>query len=156
MTVLAYLGSQCTEFNAAGWTCWFLCPFICSRLPGLMRFRDYYKEQHTILCKSRNKRDRDPGNYYTSVRGRQHKPCTGVCVACSLQGRPKKGETGDCPQRICPGKPNSHFRILLWRFMTTALIWRHLDKFGDKKLAVASRQSTVSHFLFYLGTSDKK
>jgi hypothetical protein len=28
IVVLAYLGSQCTKFHAAGWTCWLWCPFI--------------------------------------------------------------------------------------------------------------------------------
>jgi hypothetical protein len=40
MIILAYLGSQSTKFHAAGWTCWFLRPFIWSRVPGLMPFRD--------------------------------------------------------------------------------------------------------------------
>jgi hypothetical protein len=40
MIVLAYLGSHCTEFHAAGWTYWFLRPFIWYRVSGLKRFRD--------------------------------------------------------------------------------------------------------------------
>jgi hypothetical protein len=40
MRVLAHLGSQWPKFHAAGWTCWFLGPFICSRVSGVMRFRE--------------------------------------------------------------------------------------------------------------------
>jgi hypothetical protein len=36
MIALAYLGSQCAPFHAAD----LLCPFIRSRVSGLMRFRD--------------------------------------------------------------------------------------------------------------------
>jgi hypothetical protein len=39
MIVLAYFGSQCTTFHVAEWPCWFLRPFIWSRVSGLMRFR---------------------------------------------------------------------------------------------------------------------
>jgi hypothetical protein len=35
-----YLGSQCTKFLAAGWTCRFFTSFVRSSVSGLMRFRD--------------------------------------------------------------------------------------------------------------------
>jgi hypothetical protein len=40
MIVLAYLRSQCTKFQATGWTCWSLRPFIWSSISGLMKCRD--------------------------------------------------------------------------------------------------------------------
>jgi hypothetical protein len=40
MILLGYLGRQCTKFNAAGWTCWFLRPFILSHVSCLMRFHN--------------------------------------------------------------------------------------------------------------------
>jgi hypothetical protein len=53
-------------------------------------------------------------------------------------------------QRICPGKPNSQFFILLWRFTETAWKWAKTSPrtLGTKELAVASRQCTVSHLSF--------
>jgi hypothetical protein len=40
MIVLAYVGSQCTKFQGAGWRCRFLCPFIWNHVSGLMWFCD--------------------------------------------------------------------------------------------------------------------
>jgi hypothetical protein len=77
MIVLAYLGSQCTTFHAAGWPCGFFTSFC---LESCMRFRDGSgtgtASVHQLLCKSRKKCDRDPGNDRTSVRGRKHEPYT--------------------------------------------------------------------------------
>jgi hypothetical protein len=50
---------------------------------------------HHILCKYRRKCDGDPGNEWTSVRGRKHKPYTGVCMTCPNSPRPKKDEIGE-------------------------------------------------------------
>jgi hypothetical protein len=38
MVILAFLGSQCKKFHAAGWMCWFFTSFHLSRVSGLMRF----------------------------------------------------------------------------------------------------------------------
>jgi histone-lysine N-methyltransferase SETMAR len=52
MIVLAYLWRQCTKFCAAGWTCWFLHPFIWSCVSDLMRFLTADQMlQHVNICK---------------------------------------------------------------------------------------------------------
>jgi hypothetical protein len=57
---------------------------------------------------------------------------------------------GYCSQRIRPGRPNSQLRMLLWCFEAIVKMCEDFaPKFGDKKLAVGSRQRTVSHFLFH-------
>jgi hypothetical protein len=51
----------------------FLHNFISICVSVLRDFAmDSAKEKHPILCNSRKKCDRDPGNDYTSVRGRNH------------------------------------------------------------------------------------
>jgi hypothetical protein len=52
---------------------------------------------------------------------------------------------GDCSQRICPGRPNSQFCILLWHFTMNAVT------LVTKELAVAAWQCTTSFFLFHQG-----
>jgi hypothetical protein len=52
MIALVYLGSMCSEFHAAGWICWFWCPFIWSHVSGLMWFLTAdQKQQHVNICK---------------------------------------------------------------------------------------------------------
>jgi hypothetical protein len=63
---------------------------------------------------------------------------------------------GDCSQGICPGRPNSQFCVLLWRFTATA--WK-CAKNSHRTLAtkeLASWQLTVSHFHFHQGIFDPK
>jgi hypothetical protein len=116
--VLAYLGSQCTKFHAAGWTCWF---FMLSHLESCI-LPDPGKSTTETLAMIRQ------------AFGEESMSRT-LVMACSVEGRLKKetGEKqsqghsrhslwqqGDCSQRICPGRPNSQFRILLWHFTATA------------------------------------
>jgi hypothetical protein len=58
---------------------------------------------------------------------------------------------GDCSQRICPGRPNSQFRKLLWSFTMTA--WKCAKTSSrtsvTKELVLSSLQRTVSHFIFH-------
>jgi hypothetical protein len=88
----------------------------------------------------------------TSVRGRKHEPYT----ESPDSPRPVKSKVhslwhqGDCSQRIHPGRPNSQFRILLWRFTVT--VWKCVKTSSrtlvTKDLTVASWQHTISHFIF--------
>jgi hypothetical protein len=88
--------------------------------------------------------------------------------------RPKKGETseeqsqkhvhhfiwhqGDCSQRICPGRPNSHLLILMCLFTATALNCARTSPrtLATKELAVVSRLRTASHFILHKGIIDQK
>jgi hypothetical protein len=55
---------------------------------------------------------------------------------------------GDCSQRTCPGRPNSHFGILLWHFTALALKCAKISHrtLWTKKLVVASIQHAISLF----------
>jgi hypothetical protein len=58
-----------------------------------------------------------------------------------------------CSQRICPGRLNSQFYMLLWHFVMT--VWKYAETsprtLATKELAVVLWQCTVSHFLFRQG-----
>jgi hypothetical protein len=48
MLILAYLGSQCTQFHATGLICWFL-RYIRNSVSSLMRFRGGSDSVHQIF-----------------------------------------------------------------------------------------------------------
>jgi hypothetical protein len=62
MIVLAYIGSQCTKFHAAGGPSDFLRPFIWSHVSLCDFAIDLTNEQHHILCKFWKECDGDPSN----------------------------------------------------------------------------------------------
>jgi hypothetical protein len=163
MIVLAYLGSQCKKIHTAGWKCWFLRPFSWSRASVLTR---WIRQKNSIkFCANLGKVRRRPWQWLDNRSGKK---------AWAIHGKSKPTETekgktgeeksqehahhflwhqGDCSQRIHPHRPNSQFRILLWRF--TAIAWKCAKTsprtLATKRLAVAWRQRTVSHFLFHQG-----
>jgi hypothetical protein len=136
MVVLAYLWSQCTKYHTAGWMCWFLLPFILSRVSGLMRLRDGSDKRtarkRQILCKMRWRPWKRLDKH---SRKKAWAIYMGAWMARPNSTRPKKADRwreksrashyllwhrGDCSERIGPGRPNSQFRIL-WCFMVTPL-----------------------------------
>jgi hypothetical protein len=50
--ILAYLRSQCRKFHEDGCHAQFLCPFIWSRLSGLMRFCNGSDKGTAIKCRT--------------------------------------------------------------------------------------------------------
>jgi hypothetical protein len=72
-----YIGSQCKEFHAAGWTCLFLSNFTWSLVACLLGFHDGSDKgtasNFVQISGGGGKCDGDPGNDQTSVRGRKYK-----------------------------------------------------------------------------------
>jgi hypothetical protein len=102
-----------------------LQPFIRNPVSVLMRFRDVGTVHvHQILCKSRKKYIREPGNDETSARERKYESYTESPKSpAPNKARPVKIKVksilitflwheGECSQRIRPGRPQSRFRIL--------------------------------------------
>jgi hypothetical protein len=94
-------------------------------------------------------------------------------MACSAQGTPKKARKVKRKSRACSSfyfmsrglfSNNSFWHAKQSISHTTVTFYGDYVKicedfapnFGDKKLAVASRQRTDSHFLFHQGYSDEK
>jgi hypothetical protein len=107
---------------------------------------DPTKEQHQILPKSRKKCDGDPDNDSTSVRGRKNEPYMETPKSMS----PKKAR--DVKSKVV--------RSMLIIFVDIKGVVHHdwvkmcqdfAPYFGDKRTGAASRQCTVSHFLFHQG-----
>jgi hypothetical protein len=97
---------------------------------------------------------------------RECEPYTGVWMECPFSPKLKQAShaknkvksmliiffyiKGYYSQRVLPGRPNSQFRILLWRITATAKKCAKTSPWTlvTKELAVASRQRTALHFLF--------
>jgi hypothetical protein len=140
-----------------------LCPFIWRCLSGLERFCDGpHKGTASNVVKMSGKVQRRPSQWLDKRSGKKAR-------ALNVKSKftdTEKGKTGEeqsqehthnflrnqgyCSQRIRPGKPNSQFRITLWRFTVTA--WKCAKTctrtLATRELDVASQQRTVSHFLF--------
>jgi hypothetical protein len=101
--VLAHLESQCTNFHVAGWTCRFLRPFIWCRVSGRWDFAmDPAKEQHHILCKSRDKCDRKTLTMVRQAFGEESISRTRVFKwHVRFRGRPKKARQWRAKSRSC-------------------------------------------------------
>jgi hypothetical protein len=72
MVILAYLGSQCTKFNRAGWTCWFLksfylepCIWTDVTLPRILTADQ--KQQCVNICKELHQIASDDATFLSRV-----------------------------------------------------------------------------------------
>jgi hypothetical protein len=129
MIVLAYLGSQCTKFYAAGWLADLLCPFIWSRCNFAM---DLTNKQWVCIkfCANLRKSAIETLEVIRQVFGEENRSCTWkVQTRRDLKRwdrlRVKSRAFSSfsmTSQRIRPGNPNSQLCILLWHFMVT--VWK--------------------------------
>jgi hypothetical protein len=161
MVVLAYLGNQCTEVHAAGWTCWLLRPFLWSRASGLMRLRNGSDKGRTSNFVQISEKGRRRPWQWLDKRS--------VKEAWVQHGKIKLSET----EKGETGEEQSHERSHLFYFFDIkGIVHKEIvmanqpvdspataskcaknssQTLGTKELAVASRQRTVSHFLFHQG-----
>jgi hypothetical protein len=164
---VAALGVSVQNFTQLGGRSDFLSPFICSRVFGLMRFcvvSDFECASNFVHLSGKVQRRpwqwldkrcekkawdiyiRKVQTHWDRKRWDRWRAKSRECLSFYLISR-------GCSQRIRPGRPNSQFRKLLWRF--TAIAWKYAKTspgtLVTKELAVASWQRTVSHFFFCLG-----
>jgi hypothetical protein len=136
-TVLAYFESRCTEFNAAGWMCWFstsfymesslwlkavswwilqrICTKFCVNLGKARRIFSGH-EKYTYYYDSEKKQQPSHGNSLNAPR---------LIIAISVKRKVKSllavfWHKGECSQRILPDRIVSQFRILRWSCTATA------------------------------------
>jgi hypothetical protein len=168
MIVLAYLGSQCTKFHTAVWTCWFFTSFYlesciwpdaiswwilqrisikcCANLgkcgtETLEMIRQAFGEKSMSRTrKVQTRRDRK------KVRLIKNKFKSMLIIFFDIKRIVHK-------EFVLAGQ-KKQFSMLLWRFRETA--WKcattSLRTLATKGLVVASRQCTDSHFPLHHGT----
>jgi hypothetical protein len=114
--ILAYLGSQCTTFHTAGWTSWFVYPFIWSRVTGLTRVCDGSDSKCDLNLRQIRQTSQEESIRHARVL--EWKSPTSLRLKKARQMKSKAesahhSHQGDCSQRFSPGSPNIQSRILL-------------------------------------------
>jgi hypothetical protein len=146
----------------------FLCPYICSRVCGLMRFRDgsdsecasnFVQISDKVWRKSWQRLDKRSGNKAWVVHG---------CLKGMLRsGQTEKVKTSveqsqehahhflwhqrDCSQRIRPWQARQSIPHTIMTFYghCVKVFKDFAPNFGDKRTDCCIRQHIVSHFFFH-------
>jgi hypothetical protein len=161
--VLAYLGSQCTKFHTAGFTCWFFMSFylesciwpdailqwiwqknnitFCENLRNsametLAMIRQVFGEESM----SHTRKVQTHGDWKKKVRQVKSKVKIMLIIFFDIKWIVHK--------KIYPVGPNNEVRILLWLFTMAAWMCAKISPrtLATKELAVASRQHTLKFF----------
>jgi hypothetical protein len=175
MIVLACLGSQSTKFHSAGWTCWFFMSFylalciwpdviswwIRQRNRGCVMFCANHRKSVTETMAmirqlfeeasmSRTWKVQNCWDQKIWDRWRtKSRACTYFFFFFTSRGLLTKNLSWQAKQ--------STLYITMTFYSGYMKMYKDFTaNFGDKKLAVASRQYTISHFLFHLGIFDPK
>jgi hypothetical protein len=130
MIILAHRGSPCTKFHAAWWTCWFFALFHLESCVCPFAISQWIRQRNSIqFCANLRKSVTETLAMIRQVFGegsmsRARKVQTHRDRKWRDRWRVKSRARSSyslTSQRIRPSRPNSQFRILLWRFMATAL-----------------------------------
>jgi hypothetical protein len=160
MLVLAYLGSQCTKFHTAGWTCWFFTFCYLESCIWHDSISRWIRQRNGIkFCTNLGRSTKETLAMIRQAFGEESMSRT---QEAQTHRDRKKGKTGEeqCQKyalwhqgdwlftKICSGRPNCQFGVVLWRFTATAWECAKTSSrtLATNKLAVASELHFHLHF----------